>query len=107
MALLVYFRKDDVKVLDGPLKKYRHVSDQSDRWIDSEFCKKCGSAVTWTLKLVPGWLGFEGGVFDDIEKLKCHTHMWTDSAHPSVVIDPEDTCYREQPPFTTEQLEAL
>jgi len=107
LALLVYFRKDAVKSLSGPMKKFRHTSDQSGRWIDSEFCGTCGSAVTWTLELVPGWRGFEGGVFDNSEKLKCNTHMWTDSAHPSLVINPTDTCYVNQPPFTTEQLENL
>jgi len=47
--LLVYFRRDAAKKFAGPLKKFRHISDQSGRWIDTEFCEKCGSAVTWTL----------------------------------------------------------
>ena len=106
-ALLIYFRKDAVNKIDGPLKKYRHISDQSGRWIDSEFCEICGTAVTWTLELVPGWRGFEGGTFDNSDSFPCHTHMWTDSAHCSVVINPSDTCFPEQPPFTTEQLETL
>ena len=106
-ALLVYFRNDAVRNIEGPLKKYRHISDQSGRWIDSEFCEECGSAVTWTLELVPGWRGFEGGTFDNSDSFPCNTHMWTDRAHPSVVIDPSAICFPKQPPFTTEQLEAL
>ena len=79
----------------------------SGRWIDSEFCEKCGSAVTWTLGLVPGWRGFEGGTFDNSASFPCDMHMWTDSAHPSVIIDPNSTCFPQQPPFSTEQLEKL
>jgi len=106
-ALLVYFKKDAVKNLTGPLKKYRHVSDESERWIESEFCTECGSCVTWTLALVPSWRGFAGGSFDDTSRFPCKMHQWTDSAHPSVVIDPADTCFPKQSPFTTEQLESL
>ena len=107
MALLIYFRKDAVRSLSGPLKKSRHISDQSGRWIDSEFCEECGTAVTWELELVPGWRGFEGGTFDESQLLNCHAHMWTDSAHPSVEFKETDTCFSKQPPFTTEQLENM
>ena len=106
-ALLVYFMQDAVQSLSGPLKKHRHVSDESGRWIDAEFCAECGSCVTWTLALVPSWRGFSGGAFDDSASIRCRTHQWTDSAHPSAVFDPSHTCYPKQSPFTTEQLERL
>jgi len=106
-ALLVYFKKDAVESLSGPLKKHRHVSDGSGRWIDVEFCEECGSNVTWTLALVPSWRGFAGGTFDDSASFPCTMHQWTDCAHPSVVFNPSDTCYPKQSPFTTEQLEKL
>ena len=106
-ALLIYFHKDAVKSINGPLKTYRYISDESGRWVDSEFCEICGSPITWTLGLVPSWRGFEGGAFDNSASFPCNMHQWTDSAHPSVVINPADTCFPKQAPFTTEQLEKL
>lgn len=106
-ALLICFRRNAVKKIEGPLRNFRHISDQGGRWIDSEFCEKCGSAVTWTLELVPGWRGFAGGTFDNSRSFPCNTQMRTNSVHPSVVFDPSDTCFPQQPPLTSEQLEAL
>jgi len=106
-AFLVYFNHDDIKSISGPLKTFRHVSDDSGRWIDIEFCEKCGSSVTWTLELVPSWRGFDGGTFDDCSVFSRKVHMWTDSSHPSEQFSEDDICFPVQPPFTTEQLEAM
>jgi hypothetical protein len=106
-TLLVYFGREAVTRLSGPLENYRQVSDKSGRWIDSEFCQNCGSAVTWTLELVSGWRGFEAETFDNNADFPYDTHMWTDSAHPSDCIRETDTCFPERLAFTTEQLEQL
>lgn len=106
-AFLIYFKKDAVQSLVGPLQSFTHVSDVSGRKIEIEFCENCGSHVTWTLDLVPGWRGFEGGSFDDNSVFSRKTHMWTDSAHPSERFTDENVCYPRQPPFTTEQLEEM
>ena len=37
------FNADQVEIGGGPLTKYRHVSDRSGRWLDLEFCPKCGT----------------------------------------------------------------
>ena len=107
VALLVYYHTNSVESITGPLKKHRHISDESGRWIDSEFCANCGSPVTWTLELIPSWRGFEGGSFDNTSNFKCNAHQWCDNAHPSFDKKPSDICYNKQVPFTTEQLEKL
>ena len=106
-AQLVYFHKDALKKLTGSLKKHRHDSDTSGRWIETESCEKCGASVTWTLELVPSWRGFEGSSFDNNFRFPCRVHQWTDSADPSSVINLADTRFPKQAPFTTEQLEKL
>jgi len=106
-AFLIYFEQDTVKSLEGQLKSYTHVSDESGRQIVIEFCENCGSPVTWTLDLVPSWRGFEGGSFDDNSQFSRNTHMWTDSCHPSERFAEDDVCFPKQPPFTTEQLESM
>ena len=106
-AQLVYFRKDAVISFSGQLIKKRHESDESGRWIETESCKQCGASVTWTLELVPSWRGFEGSSFDNNKSFPCRVHQWTDSADPTTKINPTDTRFPKQAPFTTAQLEKL
>ncbi|MCH8957929.1 MAG: GFA family protein [Proteobacteria bacterium] len=101
------FKKNAVKSIEGPLKSFRHISDASGRWLDIQFCERCGSSITWTLELVPGWRGFEGGSFDDCSVFPRKVHMWTDSCHPPVQFSKDDICFPRQPPFKTEQHEAM
>ena len=37
--------------------------------------------------LTLSWLGFEGGTFDNSASFPCNMHQWTDSAHPSMLIN--------------------
>lgn len=60
----VYFDKSEVEFTEGGLKACRLVSD-AGRWIESEFCTTCGSAVTWTLEFLPDFRGIAGGTFDE------------------------------------------
>lgn len=84
----VYFLKDDFELLKGELRRYEHRSDETGRWLRTEFCAKCGSTVTWTLEVSPAWRGVAGGCFDDTSWLKIERHGWTRSKHPWVVIPP-------------------
>ncbi len=64
LGVSVYFEDGDVQILQGELGTYRLRSD-AGRWIDSQFCKNCGTALTWTLEFLPGWRGLAGGTFDN------------------------------------------
>lgn len=44
---------------------YRHVSDDSGRWLDSAFCGRCGTNLGFTLEAVPGIRTLPAGAFDD------------------------------------------
>lgn len=63
LGISVYFLKDDVEFLRGNLGSYRLTSD-AGRWIDQEFCRNCGTALTWTLEFLPDYRGIAGGTFD-------------------------------------------
>ena len=63
LGISVYFDKGNVEITQGALQSYRLVSD-AGRWIEAEFCTTCGSNVTWTLELRPGFRGIAGGTFD-------------------------------------------
>ena len=45
--------------------KYRHVSDESGRWLDTYFCPRCGSNLGFTLQAVPGIRTVPAGTLDE------------------------------------------
>jgi hypothetical protein len=54
-----------VEFRGGPLTKYRHISDRSGRWLDLEFCPRCGTSIGFTLEWRPGARIIDAGTFDD------------------------------------------
>ena len=60
----VVFNGDQVE-MTGDVARYRHVSDESGRWLDVEFCPRCGTNLGFTLEAVPGVRTLPAGAFDD------------------------------------------
>jgi hypothetical protein len=56
---------EDAVVLAGEIQAYRHVSDESGRWLDQHFCGRCGTNLGITLEAVPGIRTIAAGTFDD------------------------------------------
>ena len=77
-----YFKPEDCEILRGELRMYEHRSDETGRWLRSEFCVKCGSTVTWTAEALPGLRAFAGGAFDDPKWFHIPRHVWLRSSHP-------------------------
>jgi len=73
-----YFREADVE-LHGELKTYEYRSDESGRWLRTQFCPACGTTVTWTAEAFPGIRALAGGAFDDPDSLAVQRHGWTRS----------------------------
>jgi hypothetical protein len=61
----VVFNNGDVVFSGAPPTRYRHVSDESGRWLDVEFCARCGSNLGFTLEMAPGVRTIPAGTFDD------------------------------------------
>lgn len=59
------FKAEQIEILGGPPTKYRHISDESGRWLDVEFCPKCGTNIGFTLEWRPGLRAVDAGTFDD------------------------------------------
>jgi hypothetical protein len=58
------FNEEQVEI-KGALTKYRHISDESGRWLDLEFCPRCGTNIGFTLEWRPGMRLIDAGTFDD------------------------------------------
>jgi hypothetical protein len=60
----VVFAEADISVSGIEPTKYRHVSDESGRWLDSFFCPRCGSNLGIALEAVPGIRTIPAGTLD-------------------------------------------
>jgi len=59
------FHDKQVEFTGGTLTQYRHISDESGRWLDLEFCPKCGTTIGFTLEWRPALRVIDAGTFDD------------------------------------------
>lgn len=59
------FARADVEIAGDAVGRYRHRSDESGRWLDIEFCTRCGSNLGFTLEAVPGIRTLPAGAFDE------------------------------------------
>jgi len=73
-----YFKEPDLEI-QGNLKTYEYRSDESGRWLRTQFCPSCGTTVTWTAEALGGLRAIAGGSFDDPDWLKIDRHGWTRS----------------------------
>ena len=85
-ALIPFFREEAVRPLQGAPVTYRHVSDESGRWLDTGFCPRCGTTVTVRVERAPGACGISGGSFDDPTWFTVTRHIWTRSKLPWVAL---------------------
>jgi len=82
-----YFREADVE-LRGALTTYEYRSDETRRWLRTQFCPRCGTTVTWTAEALTGLRALAGGSFDEPRWLDCQRHVWTRSKQEWVVLPP-------------------
>lgn len=80
IGISAYFDESAVQIITGVMNTYESRSDESNRWVKSEFCPTCGTTVTWTGELFPGARGIAVGTFDDPNWIKPLAHFWTRSA---------------------------
>jgi len=89
----VVFDETQITINDESVTRYRHLSDESGRWLDQHFCRKCGSNIGFTLEAVPGIRTIAAGTFDDPSWLQSDSikrvHVFMRSAQDWVTI-PDD-----------------
>jgi hypothetical protein len=70
------FKAEDVTPVGDTLRTYRHVSDESGRWVDQYFCGTCGTNIGIALEAVPGLRTIAAGTFDDPSWLDRKRHSF-------------------------------
>ena len=61
----VVYQSAQVAITGQEVRRYRHLSDESGRWLDVEFCGRCGTNLGFTLEAAPGLRTLPAGAFDD------------------------------------------
>jgi hypothetical protein len=61
----VVFREERVRLSGSEPSRYRHISDESGRWLEVYFCPRCGTNLGFTLEVFPGVRTVPAGTFDD------------------------------------------
>ena len=61
----VVFRSENVRCSGIEPGRYRHVSDESGRWLELYFCPRCGSNLGFTLEAVAGIRTIPAGTYDE------------------------------------------
>lgn len=79
-GVAVYADASRVEFIGGEMQSYSYRSDESGRWVKTEFCARCGTTLTWTAEFFPGLRGLAGGTFDDPNWFAIRLHVWTRSA---------------------------
>lgn len=86
----VVFEASQVIINNESVSRYRHVSDESGRWLDQHFCGKCGSNIGFTLELDQSIRTIAAGTFDDPSWLQSdkyqRRHVYTSSSQDWTVI---------------------
>ena len=101
-AVLATFPEQAVEVVQGELAECEHRSDESSRWLKMTFCPKCGTTVSHTAEVRPGFRTIAAGTFDNQDWFSIDRHMWTRSKQPWVTIPEGMTSYpRAAPPPTS------
>jgi len=84
-----YCRDEDIEFNGGARTVYEHRSDETGRWLRTEFCPTCGTPVTHTTEMRPGLRAIAAGTLDDPDSLRIDRHIWTRSARPWVTVPDE------------------
>ncbi len=61
----VVYDASSVDLTGSSIASYRHISDQSGRWLDVSFCNRCGTNLGFTLEAASGLRTLLAGAFDD------------------------------------------
>ena len=94
-AVIAWFNDADVEFMQGTLTAYEHHSDESGRWLKIGFCGKCGTTLTHTAEVRPGFRAIAAGTFDDPDWFRVDRHIWTQSARPWVAIPADVEVYTQ------------
>lgn len=79
VSIPAFFSDEQITFNDGERVTFQYTSDESGRWLRTEFCPVCATTVAWTSERRPGAHGIAGGTFDDPNWLDVERHVWTRS----------------------------
>lgn len=70
------FRPENVAVVGDTVRSYRHLSDETGRWLDQEFCCRCSTNLGITLEAAPDIRTIAAGTFDNPSWICAEKHKF-------------------------------
>ena len=98
-ATNLFFKEEQIKILQGTLKKFEHLADSKNTMI-KEFCSDCGSQVFDSGAMRPGVKDVKVGSIDDASFVKPEINLYTAHALNFSYIDDEIDNFQGMPPST-------
>ena len=95
-ATNVFVKQDDLVVLQGSPRSYRHTAD-SGATMTKEFCGDCGSQLFGLNSAQPNSLRIRAGVLDQTSLVKPSVNAFLDSRIESTPIDPDVKGFPKMP----------
>lgn len=93
------FEKNQITFHDDAKSVYRHISENSGRWLDQHFCNTCGSGIGLTLEAVPLIQSISVGSLDDQNWIELaglkRAHVFVKSARQWSLIPDDVELYEE------------
>lgn len=89
------FAIDAVQFNDGPLQRYEHVSDTSQKKVYVHFCAHCGTTVSLTFERWPEVRGIARGCYDNPDAAPLSSHIWTRSAQSGTALPEGMACFAQ------------
>jgi hypothetical protein len=92
-ATNVFFKEDDIKIVQGSLKTFQHAAD-SGSTMTKEFCENCGSQIFGFGSRGVGVKGLKAGSLDDPSGIVPALDIYISRKLPGVVLS-DDTEHHE------------
>jgi hypothetical protein len=93
------FNKSEFLLTKGEAKVYQHLSEGSGKWVQVNFCDKCGTKLFLTFERFPEIIGVYGGTFDDpnwYERTpEISKHIFLGAAQRGTIVPPGVNAYDE------------
>ena len=86
---------DAVQFNDLAISRYAHLSESSGKAVYVHFCPKCGTTVSLTFERWPEYRAVSRGAFDEPDRMRISSHIWTESAQTGVALPAKTDCFRQ------------
>ena len=93
-AVIAWFDEQDFELIGDGIATYDHRSDETNNLLRISFCRRCGTNFLMeTVEKYPRVRAIMCGTLDDPNSIEIDYHVWSRSAHKSIVFHDKATVF--------------